>query len=354
MSLQLLNLTKSFPGAVPAAVRDLCLSLPAGQMTALLGPSGAGKSTVLKLVAGLLAPDTGDIRLSGRSLLGLPPERRNVVLVVQNAALFPHLTLTDNVGFGLRMRGLPATQIRAAVEPMLDRVQLAGLGLRRPHQLSGGQAQRGALARALVLKPDLLLLDEPLSNLDAALRDEMRALIRRLQQETGTTTLVVTHDQAEAVVIADHIALLLQGRLAQMASPDDIFCRPASVAVARFFGGLNFLPGHSAGGIFASALGPLPLPAGLTEGPGTLTIRPEALLLGQEGPDARAATVVTTTFLGTQTRVDLTVSGVPLAALVAPDAARGLVPGQTVGVTLPPSATWVIPDVPPAIKHGSD
>ncbi|WP_136645002.1 ABC transporter ATP-binding protein [Tabrizicola sp. YIM 78059] len=343
MTLELHLLTKTYPGAVRPTVRDLSLTVPRGGVTALLGPSGAGKTTVMRMVAGLLAPDTGDIRLDDRSLLPLPPERRGVVMVFQNAPLFPHLTLAENVGFGLRMRGLPSAEIHDRVGAMLERVQLSGLGSRRPHQLSGGQQQRGALARALVLRPRLLLLDEPLSNLDAALREEMRGLIRALQRETGITTLVVTHDQSEAVVLADRVALLLDGRLAQEAEPDEIFARPASVAVARFIGGVNFLPGRCVQGAFECALGRLPLPSDASEGPGTLTIRPEALRLGP-GPDARVGQVLERTFLGSQTRLTMVLAGQRLEALVAPDTARHFAPGDPIQVSLPVDALWVIPD----------
>lgn len=342
MTLELLGLTKTWPGAAQATVADLSLTVAEGGLTALLGPSGAGKTTVMRMIAGLLAPDAGDIRLDGRSVLPLPPERRGVVMVFQNAPLFPHLTLAENVGFGLRMRGLPAATIAKRVGAMLDRVQLSGLGTRRPHQLSGGQQQRGALARALVLEPRLLLLDEPLSNLDAALRDEMRTLIRTLQRETGVSMLVVTHDQSEAVVLADRVALMLDGRLAQEAAPDEIFTRPASVTVARFFGGVNFLTGHAGDAGFDCALGRLPLPPGAPRGPGTLTIRPESLRLGPD-PAAWEARVTERTFLGTQTRITLDLSGQRLEALVAPDAARGVAPGDRVAVTFPVDALWVMP-----------
>lgn len=342
-ALQLTGLTKTHPGGTMATIRGLDLTVESGAITALLGPSGAGKTTVMKLIAGLISPDSGDIRLGGQSILPLPPERRGVVMVFQNPLLFPHLTVAQNVGFGLRMRGLSAPEIAARTEAMLDRVRLTGLGPRRPADLSGGQAQRVALARALVLKPDLLLLDEPLSSLDPALRDEMRSLILTLQRDMAVTTLVVTHDQTEAVVLADQIALLLDGQLAQHARPDIIYHRPASLAVARFFGGVNFLHGVAAEGVFRSAIGPLTLPPGLPDGPGTLTIRPEAIILGN-GP--LTATLRACTFLGTQTRVDLEIAGTPLQALVAPDTARPLTPGQTISVTLPPTALWIVPDVP--------
>ncbi len=349
MTLEVRGLTKTHPGGTLATIRNLDLTVDSGRITALLGPSGAGKTTVMKLIAGLLAPDAGQVTLAGRSILHLPPEQRGVVMVFQNPLLFPHLTVAENVGFGLRMRGLPTTEIRARVTEMLERTQLTGLGSRRPAELSGGQAQRVALARALVLKPDLLLLDEPLSSLDPTLRDDMRALILTLQRETAVTTLVVTHDQTEAVVLADRIALLLEGCLAQHGPPDQIYRQPASLAVARFFGGANFLPGRATAGVFQSAIGPIPLPAGLpgalTDGPGVLTIRPEAIdLVAPAHPGALTARIVASTFLGTQSRVELDLGGTQLQALVSPDFAQGLTKGQALGVVLPPSALWVVPD----------
>ena len=346
MTLELVDLRMTYPGTPWPTVSGLSLTLPQGELMALLGPSGSGKTTVMRMIAGLLQPESGDIRLGGVSILGQPPDKRGVVMVFQNALLFPHLTLSGNVGFGLRMRGLTRGEIDRRVGAMLDRVQLAGLGNRRPHELSGGQQQRGALARALVLEPRLLLLDEPLSNLDASLRDDMRALIRDLQQDTGITMLVVTHDQSEAVVLGDRVALLMGGRLAQVATPDGIFHRPASVAVARFFGGANFLPGRASAGLFDCAIGRLRLGKDVPDGPGTLTIRPEALRLGQ-GPGTLSARVLSSVFLGSQTRLLLDLAGQRLEALVTPDQARGLTPGQEIGVILPPEALWLIPDGPP-------
>jgi ABC-type Fe3+/spermidine/putrescine transport system ATPase subunit len=341
-TLTLTGLTRAYPGADQAAVQGLNLTVDSGSMTALLGPSGAGKTTTMKLIAGLLTPDAGEIALDGRPVTALPPERREVAMVFQNPLLFPHLTVAQNVGFGLRMRGLPAAEIAAAVARMLNRVRLADLGDRRPSQLSGGQQQRAALARALILRPKLLLLDEPLSNLDPALRDEMRQLIQGLQRETGITTLVITHDQAEAVALADRIALLFDGRIAQHDRPEAFYRRPASQAVARFFGGVNFIPGSARGGRFHSALGPLILPDGAAEGDHLLTFRPEALRLGP-GDNSREARVTALTFLGTQTRVALEVEGIALQALTTPDAARSLRPGDRIAIALPPEALWLLP-----------
>lgn len=341
-ALTLDRLTKTYPGAGQAALHGLDLAVESGSLTALLGPSGSGKTTTMKLIAGHIVPDSGDIRLGGRSVRALPPDRRGVAMVFQNPLLFPHLTVAGNVGFGLKMRGMAPDRIAAEVATMLDRVRLTGLGDRRPVQLSGGQAQRAALARALILRPDVLLLDEPLSSLDPALRDEMRQLIRQLQRETGITTLVVTHDQAEAVALADRIALLFNGRLAQHDVPEAFYRRPATAAVARFFGGVNFVAGVASGGRFDGPLGPLDLPPGVADGPGLLTIRPEALRLGP-GPNARTARIDAVTFLGTQTRVDLSLAGVALQALTNPDTARGLCPGTETPISLPPEALWLLP-----------
>lgn len=341
-TLVLDQLRKSYAVAGQAALHGLSLAVESGSLTALLGPSGSGKTTTMKLVAGLIAADSGDIRLGARSIRDLPPERRGVAMVFQNPLLFPHLTVAGNVGFGLRMRGLAPDRIARSVAEMLDRVRLAEFAQRKPVQLSGGQAQRAALARALILRPEVLLLDEPLSSLDPGLRDEMRQLIRSLQRDMGITTIVVTHDQTEAVALADRIALLLHGRLAQHDTPEAFYARPATIAVARFFGGVNFVPGTALSGTFNSSLGPLTLSRGLADGPGVLTIRPESLRFGP-GPNPRAARVVAVAFLGSLTRIDLDVQGQQLRALVTPDTARTLVPGTQVQISLPPEALWVLP-----------
>lgn len=341
-TLTLTGLTKAYPGAGQAAVHDLTLTVESGSLTALLGPSGSGKTTTMKLIAGHLAPDAGDVALDGQPITRLPPERRGIAMVFQAPLLFPHMTVAGNLGFGLRMRAEPPGQIASRVDAMLDRLRLTGLGHRHPAQLSGGQQQRAALGRALILEPRVLLLDEPLSSLDPALRDEMRGLIRDLQRETGITTLVITHDQAEAVALADCIALLLDGRIAQNAPPEDFYRRPATEAVARFFGGLNFIPGSVRGTRFHSALGPLTLRPGLPDGERVLTLRPEALRLGP-GENSLPAQVAGVTFLGTQSRIGLSVNGTVLYALVSPDAARGLHVGDTLTVSLPPDALWLLP-----------
>ena len=321
-----------------AAVRDLSLDLAPGRITALLGPSGCGKSTTLRIVAGLLRPDGGDVLLDGRAITPLPPEKRDVVMVFQDHLLFPSMTVAGNLAFGLKMRGTPRREIGPKVEAMLARVQLAGLGPRRPADLSGGQAQRVALARALILEPKVLLLDEPLSSLDAGLRDDMRELIRELQAEAGITTLLVTHDQEEAVALAHEIALMSEGRLLQSGPPEDFYRRPASAAVARFFGGVNFLPGRVAGQTFHGPFGPLPLMHPAAPGPGLLTIRPEAI---QTGPKGRPAKVTDLRYLGNRTRMTVDLDGTPLIVDTPPLAAAAV--GETLRISLPTEALWVLP-----------
>ena len=255
------------------------------------------------------------------------------------------MSVADNVGFGLRMRKVAKAEIARRVDEMLEMVRLPDLGARRPAELSGGQQQRVALARALIVRPQVLLLDEPLSNLDAHLRLEMRDLIRMLQREMGITTIFVTHDQEEAVVLADRVALILGGRLKQYDAPEAFYKRPADSEVARFFGARNFVPGRAEGGVFEAPFGRLALPDGTAEGPGTLTIRPENLQLADR-PGANAVTMrlAEKLFLGTQTRLMFEAGGTTLEAVVTPAAAEGLTPGDEVTVRLPADALWVLPD----------
>src|ERR671933_2146707 len=258
--LRLQALTKRFDDVV--AVNGLDLSVAAGELVGFLGPSGCGKTTTLRLIAGFETPTAGSVVLGEKDITGLPPERRNFGMVFQNYALFPHLTVSQNVAFGLEMRGLKRTAIKERVGAILERVGLAGKAHRYPRQLSGGEQQRTALARALVISPSVLLLDEPLANLDAKLREEMRFYIRSLQREFHITTLYVTHDQAEALVLADRIAVIMDGRLQQLGTPEELYRRPQNAAVAAFVGLTNLLPGHVVavrdGEVhFESAAGPL-------------------------------------------------------------------------------------------------
>ena len=220
------------------------LEISDGEFLTLLGPSGCGKTTTLRIIAGLTKEDRGEIYISDRKVNDIPPERRNTAMVFQSYALFPHMTVFENVAFGLRMRKTPEEELRRRVLSVLDMVGLAGMEKRYPKQLSGGQQQRVALARAIVCNPDVLLFDEPLSNLDAKLRERMRFELKKLQKELGTTSIYVTHDQAEALVLSDRIVVMNQGSIAQIGSPDVIYMRPQSEFVADFIGLASFIDGE--------------------------------------------------------------------------------------------------------------
>jgi len=335
--------TRRFAGAAAAALDGVTLGIAAGERLTVLGPSGSGKTTLLRLVAGIDRPDSGDIRFDGASVLRVPAERRGAVLAFQDHLLFPHMSVAANAGFALRLRGLPAAEIAARAAAMLARVQLAGFGDRRPDGLSGGERARVALARALLAEPRVLLLDEPLASLDPDLRLAMRALVLDLQRETGVTTIIVTHDQEDAVAMGDRIALLIGGRLRQAGTADDLLRRPADAGVARFMGGLNFVPGRSAGGVFDGPLGRLALPAGAPEGPGLLTIRPEDVEPGDAGGNTVGVRVAARQFLGARTLVEMTAGGARITASLPPRMAEALVPGATSRVSLPRAALWVLP-----------
>jgi ABC-type Fe3+/spermidine/putrescine transport system ATPase subunit len=335
------GLSRSYTGA--PALTDLSVDIAAGEMVALLGPSGSGKTTALKIIAGLLDPTAGEVLFDDRPVLGDPPDQRGAVMVFQNPLLFPYMNVEQNVGFGLRMRHLPKAEVKARVNVMLKAVRLTGYGARKPSELSGGQAQRVALARALILRPRVLLLDEPLSSLDAHLRADMRDLIRGLQRETGITTLFVTHDQEEAVTMADRIALLLDGRLRQFDHPEAFYQRPADADVATFFGAANLVQGTARDGVFHCPLGTLRLPADARSGAGTLTFRPEAVRFGPGPENTLSARVVERMFLGPQTRLRLMVGDVAIEASLAPDQATGMTRGQQIEINLAAASLWVMP-----------
>lgn len=343
--LELQDVSKIYPGAALPAIDGLSLSVEEGALTALLGPSASGKSTILKMIAGLIDPTSGDIRLRGRSILSLPPDKRDIVLVFQEHLLFPHLNVADNIGFGLRMRRQSRAEIARAVDEMMDLLRLGGLAARKPAALSGGQQQRVALARALVLRPKLLLLDEPFANLDAPLRIEMQSLLKSLQQSTGTTMLFVTHDQSEAVRLCNSIALLIDGRLRQHGQPADFYARPNDRVVAEFFGARNFLAGHVTEGHFDCALGRLQLPMDAPPEGRILTIRPENILINTPsaaGTSGRA-TIDDIVFLGEKVMLRLRSGGVSFEAYVSPFSAPALTVGSEVAVHFPPEALWVLP-----------
>ncbi len=347
--VMLTDLTKNFPSGARPSVDRLNLTFTSGKIHALLGPSGCGKTTTMKMIAGILQPSAGEITFDGASVLRVRAERRGAVMVFQNHLLFPYMSVGDNVGFALKMRNESRVVIRARVEEMLELVKLPGLADRRPKQLSGGQQQRVALARALIVKPNVLLLDEPLSNLDAHLREDMRELILGIQRQLGITTVFVTHDQEEAVVMADQIALMFDGVLHQNAAPDQFYDCPASERVARFFGNINVLPGTYAGGLFTSARGAFHAPrAAITEGPGSLTIRPEAIRLGRASAETRAANqmdgyVLSHIYKGTHARYKIAAGDLVLEVVTEPEATQLHGDGDTVRLTLPPEKLWVMP-----------
>jgi putative spermidine/putrescine transport system ATP-binding protein len=285
------------------AVDAVSLEVAPGELLVLLGPSGCGKTTTLRLVAGFIAPHEGDIRLDGRSIVSLPPHKRDMGIVFQSYALFPHLTVARNIAFGLEMRHMSRATTAARVEEMLRLVRLETFAARLPRQLSGGQQQRVALARALAIHPRLLLLDEPLSNLDAALRADMAREIRLLQQARGITTIMVTHDQAEAMAMADRLVLMHDGRVQQIGPPEALHLRPASPFVARFIGGSNVIHGR------IDTESHLVLPAGpavglagryRVAGTGSLAVRPDSIRLGPAGTTSARVegTVELCTWLG--------------------------------------------------------
>jgi sn-glycerol 3-phosphate transport system ATP-binding protein len=287
-TLKTLGLSKAF--GTTTVLHGIDLSLADGEMLVIVGASGCGKSTLLRLIAGLETPSSGRVQLSGRDITALDPAERDIAMVFQNYALYPHMSVFENMAYGLRIRGLSRADIRARVDEAAGLLGLAEMLQRKPRQLSGGQRQRVAMGRAIVRQPQLFLFDEPLSNLDAKLRVQMRGEIRRLQRRLGVTSLYVTHDQIEAMTLGDRLLVLHQGRPAQLATPLEVFERPADTYVAGFIGApaMNFLPAQLARGGTAAQLdaGPLiPFADGRRAGPDgtrlTIGIRPEHLTLGE-------------------------------------------------------------------------
>ena len=327
------------------ALDGLTLDIAPGEFVALLGPSGCGKTTALRVLAGLEDPDTGRVEVDGRDITAVPTSARDMGMVFQAYSLFPHMTARQNVEFGLQLRRIPAARRRARAAEMLDLVGLSGEAERYAHQLSGGQQQRVALARALAIEPQVLLLDEPLSALDAKVRVQLRAEIRRIQLEVGTTTLFVTHDQEEALAVADRVGVMRAGNLEQLAAPQDLYSRPATAFVADFVGLTNRLPALVQDG-HAQVLGtsvPL-LPGSAQSGTATVLIRPESIAVTAD--PAGRATVVTASFLGATGLVHtVTDSGETVVAQIDNQAVSTFSPGDKV---------TLIPQPNPALAVAAD
>jgi len=314
LALRCSNLTKRFAGVT--AVNDASLEVESGTLLALLGPSGCGKTTLLRLIAGLERPHEGTIEVAGRTVESdsahLPPERRQVGLVFQEYALFPHLSVEDNVAFGLP-RGADK---EGRVNDMLGQVGLDGLGERMPHELSGGQQQRVALARALAPGPRLVMLDEPFSNLDPALREGVRREVRRVLRAANATAIIVTHDQEEALSLADEVAVMMDGRILQQAAPAELYRRPASRRVAEFIGDINVIDGRAIGRAVVCDLGTISVVDDLY-GPADVLIRPEALQLTED--QGGQAIQVGRSFFGHDQMINLRFdSGLRLSSRVGP------------------------------------
>lgn len=297
------NLTISYSGT--PVIEDLSLEINDGEIISLLGPSGAGKTTILKAIAGLIHPQGGEIYLAGKRADHLPAEERDAVLIFQKPLLFPFLSVEANIGFGLKMAKVDKILARQKIAKIINITGLTGLETRKIHQLSGGQQQRVALARGLVLEPSILLLDEPLSNLDTELRHQMRELIRDIQRQTGITMLFVTHDQSEAFALSDRVCLLLDGQLQQTGSPLELFYEPANPRVARFFGCTNFFTGTIHKGIFTNGF--LTFEVLQDDGEKRMAaIRPEAIEISMSPKDqAIQGKIVSQQFEGSTSRFEV-------------------------------------------------
>ena len=331
-------------------LRDVSLDIEEGEVVAVIGPSGAGKSTLLRCVNQLEQHDSGRILIDGRDISNVPPQRRNIGMVFQQYALFPNLTASENVAFALRVAREPNAVVATRVRELLELVHLEEAADRYPHQLSGGMQQRVALARALAVEPPLLLLDEPLSALDAAIRDELRAELRRLQRQLNLTVVYVTHDQAEAMALSDQIVVMEKGKVSQIGSPQDLYDRPATRFTAAFVGSSNRREtalmrqnGHASitwGNAHLPVHAPVETPAGV---PLLAMWRPEAALLVDPldpDPGTLRGEIELVTFLGPVTRLDVRVDGdsEPVLVDVVSDAARDLATGQPVNIAVPPGA----------------
>jgi putative spermidine/putrescine transport system ATP-binding protein len=341
--LVLEGITKRF-GSI-TAVDDISLAVPNGTFVCMLGPSGCGKTTLLRMIAGLEEPTAGRILIDGEDITALPTHRRNFGMVFQSLALFPHLSVRENIAYPLRIRGRSKSEQTARAEELLDLVQLPGFAGRPVSQLSGGQRQRVAIARALALSPRLFLLDEPLSALDAKLRETMQVELRQLQEKLGITTIVVTHDQREAMTMADLIVVMGEGRIRQVAPPVEIYRRPADAFVAGFIGSTNLIAAEADGNGRVTAAG-APIPGLAVPGAmkhAVISIRPEDVHLTRVGEAAHVGRVTFVRDLGGTIETFIDIAGTPVVAVATPRERLALSPGDAVGVILPAEACVVLP-----------
>ena len=343
--VRLETVVKRFDGVV--AVDGITLEIPSGSFFALLGPSGCGKTTTLRMIGGFEEPDEGAIYLGDRDVVGLPPYRRDVNTVFQSYALFPHLSLFDNVAFGLRRKGVDKVHVKGRVDEMLRLVGLEGLGSRRPRQLSGGQQQRVALARALVNRPQVLLLDEPLGALDLKLRKQMQLELKAIQNDLGLTFVHVTHDQEEAMTMADAIAVMNRGRIEQLGPPTELYERPATAFVAGFLGVSNLLHGSITGPrtVRLDTGDEIAADPGDRSGRVAVGIRPEKIRLGPpvEGDNSLAGTVRETAYVGVATQYVVETGAGTLIVYVQNDGSGiSLQPGAAATLSWSPHAAFVV------------
>jgi iron(III) transport system ATP-binding protein len=336
------------------AVRDVELDVQPGELLTLLGPSGCGKTTMLRMIAGFQEPSAGAVFIGERDVTNLPANKRDIGFVFQSYALFPHLTVYENVAYGLRVRDWPDKEIRPAVEDVLDLVGLAGFGGRLPNELSGGQQQRVALARAIVIRPRVLLCDEPLSNLDAKLRTEMRGEIEKLHRRLGITTVYVTHDQEEAMAISDRIAVIEGGRIAQVGTAEELYRRPASPFIAGFIGRANLVDGVVRGMIdgrvmlsMAGEMISVPTEVAIAEGTRVAAVlRPEAISIASPGKGPRA-TVIGRMYLGDKVEYQVQLGQENLQIVrFNPPQAEIFAPGQEVSIGLPAEGIQLLIEKP--------
>ena len=344
--MRLEELRRSYVGV--SALDGLSLTIAPGELVALLGPSGCGKTTAMRLVAGLEEANSGRVVIGGVDVTNVPANKRDVGMVFQAYSLFPHMTASQNVAFGLQMRGVDSDERRRRAGEMLEIVGLSGFGDRYAHQLSGGQQQRVALARALAIQPKVLLLDEPLSALDAKVRSRLRDEIRRVQLEVGITTLFVTHDQEEALAIADRVGVMNKGHLEQLGPPMTIYSRPATPFVAEFVGLTNRMSGEVRGGEVVVRGARLPLVNPDTpSGPAIALVRPETVSMTSDGDVSTGplvGTVIAVSFLGAVSRVTVDLGDVIVLAQMPTSDASVLAPGSRVRLTLRPDPVLIARD----------